>query len=117
MNGNELFRGASLKRWLDGLLPVANRCVEVTLRLPGFILLELWFRSRVKDYRDAVPDAWKPQLIQNQQIVSFLQFERLEALVKSGALDEAAAIVLSYSGIRFVDSVCCVEIILMSILS
>jgi hypothetical protein len=79
------------------LVSLAQRTFETALRLPGLILLELWWRARV--YGDGVlPAEWTEELMKNEQVSSFLEVSRILEFVHTRNFDQSAAHILSYSG-------------------
>ncbi|WKX91867.1 hypothetical protein Q1695_010139 [Nippostrongylus brasiliensis] len=71
---------------------VAVRVLETILRLPGLILLELWWRNR-----DITFDEISKEMLQKAPFNSYLDISTILDFVHRRNFDNSAAIILSYS--------------------
>uniref|UniRef100_A0A914XDU2 RING-type domain-containing protein n=1 Tax=Plectus sambesii TaxID=2011161 RepID=A0A914XDU2_9BILA len=78
------------------LVSFVQRAFETALRLPGLILLELWWRARMQG-DDVLGVEWTKELMKNEQVSSFLEVSRILEFVHTRNFDESAAHILSYS--------------------
>ena len=74
----------------EGMRETASHVVEVTLRLPGVLLLEIWWRN--KDFR------LTPEILQQSPFCSYLDMNRILEFIQTRNFDQSAALILSYAG-------------------
>lgn len=72
---------------------VLEHVVETLFRVPGVILLELWWIKRDLDMNEVTK-----QIIEQNPLPGYLDIMKITEFIHNRSLDHTAAIVLSYSG-------------------
>lgn len=68
---------------------------EVALRLPGVLLLEIWWRN--KDVHVT------PEVLQKSPLSSYLEMNKIIQFIQTRNFDQSASVILSYAGKSHLD--------------